>query len=92
MTTMTEVTPVLFRVWDKPNSGVIALFPDDVVDDEGHVGSYEHVGQHGGANYHLVMAASRPALPAEYAALKKELESAPYEYRFRVYQRWTRRD
>lgn len=79
-------TYVVFRFW-RESKDVIALFPCEKADDRGHIMSFEHVGQHGGADYTGIIANSRPATEAEYAALKRELESAPYNYRLRVMQR-----
>lgn len=76
-------TAVIFRKW-KDTGGIIAFFPEI---DEGYglCCSYEHIGQHRAAAYpnNTVL-----AKPEEYAALKQELESAPYHYRFKVYRRW----
>jgi hypothetical protein len=81
-----EVLPVLFRVWNRDPHSVIALFPTVASDADGHfVESYEHIGQHGGANLVGVMAASRPAQEAEYKTLKAELERLGYN--LKVYQR-----
>ncbi len=47
---------------------------------------YAHVGQHSGCSmgwYHK----TRAAKPEEYADLQRELESAPYGYRFKIYNR-----
>ena len=65
---------VIFRMFD---GEVIALFPEQ---DEGRgmVNSYEHIGQHGGADYNGVVSKSRKATPYEYADLKKELTSIGY--------------
>ena len=66
---------VVFRMFD---GEVIALFPEQ---DEGRglVNSYEHIGQHGGADYHGVISKSRKATPHEYADLKKELTTIGYK-------------
>ncbi len=79
--TKSEAQPVLFRVWKKSvGSGVIALFPTEAADHRGNlVNSYEHVGQHGGADLLGVIGNSRPAKPAEYADLKRELERIGYK-------------
>lgn len=58
---------------------VIALFPDEWWGG-GLVSSFEHVGQHGGADYEAVMSRTRPSTPKEIEPLKRELESPPYEY------------
>ncbi len=75
-----KATPVLFRVWPKSEGGsVIALFPTIPADYAGRsVQSYEHVGQHGGADLGLIHR-TRPATPPEYASLKSELESIGYK-------------
>lgn len=80
---------VIFRVWRTKqllDATVIALFPDIPFDREGHVTSYEHVGQHGGADYAHVIRATRPANQSEYAALKRELEDQ-IGYRLKVVKR-----
>ena len=57
---------------------IIALFPDMVVD-YNLVGCYQHVGQHGSANYNHIISQTVLATPDEYADLLKELkESAGY--------------
>jgi hypothetical protein len=84
-----EITPVIFRKWR--DGDVIALFPADIGTMEPHTcSSYMHVGQHGSATIAgppSVIHATRPATEVEYADLKRELESAPYGYRLKVYQR-----
>ena len=86
-------TLVIFRVW-KPkfriNSGdnILALFPG-VDDGLGNCSSYEHVGQHGGADYNGCVMRTRPAKPSEYQDLKQELEQLGY--RLKVIQRYQRR-
>lgn len=82
-----EKTVVVFRVWRKEGT-VIALFPG-IDEGNGHCSSYEHVGQHGGADYRLVIARTRPATPNEYQDLLKELRRIGYNVLIR--QRWTRR-
>lgn len=80
-----EKTAVIFRAW-KCSGDVLALFPY-IDEGNGHCASFEHIGQHGGADYAHCLRATRAAKPEEYAALKSELESAPYRYRLRVIQR-----
>ena len=79
-----EITPVIFRVWRRKPGGVLALFPTVVHD--GLCSSYEHVGQHSYANYIGCMLQTRPAQPAEYADLKRELE-CDHGYNFKIYRR-----
>jgi hypothetical protein len=65
---------VVFRMFE---GDVIALFPEQ---DEGRglINSYEHIGQHGGADYSSVISRSRKATSKEYSDLKKELTSIGY--------------
>lgn len=84
-----QLEPVIFRWW-KESDDVIALFPADPSDYAGrYCTSYEHVGQHGGADYDHIIQGSRPATPDEYADLKRELEAYPYGYKLKVYLRET---
>jgi len=81
---------VMFRWWRK-GGGVIALFPYEEWDGEkGTCSSYEHFGQHGGTDYYLVMAATRPATPQEYQPLIDELSDIGYRLRV-ITRRGTRR-
>lgn len=78
---MSEDTPVvvIFRKWPKSEGGdVIALFP---YEDEGNYFclSYQHVGQHGGADYRGVVASTKLATPDEYDDIKLELERIGYK-------------
>lgn len=85
-----EQTKVIFRRLKKGQKEVIALFPEihDSEDaNETDVLSYMHVGQHGEANIALINRITRPATPSEYADLKRELESPPYEYKLKVVKR-----
>lgn len=77
MNTDTEKTVVVFRKWKSGNREIIALFPG-IDAGGGFCSSYEHIGQHGGAEYSGVIAATVPARPDEYADLKAELESIGY--------------
>ncbi len=70
-----EKTEVIFRKY--PDGEIIALFPD-ITGSPGFIESYLHVGQHGSANYNIVMRQTKPAKPAEYAELKEELEGLGY--------------
>lgn len=80
----TEPTPTVFRVF--PEGDVIALFPADAAGSTyGDCTSYMHVGQHSAADYHHVVASTRPAEPEEYESLLRELEQVGY--RPKVYRR-----
>jgi hypothetical protein len=80
---MENIIPVVFRV-DR-DGYVFALFPTIQATSEGHCQSYQHVGQHGAADYHLCIACSRPATLSEYVPLKRELERIGYH--LQVYRR-----
>ena len=71
---------VVFRVF--PDGDVIALFPGESVGG-GHINSYQHVGQHGGASPSLIKEL-RKATHAEYAPLRAELKRIGYCLRVRA--------
>jgi preprotein translocase subunit SecF len=71
-------TDVIFRKY-RVGGDIIALMPHDVVDFEGNVNSYMHVGQHGGADFVGVIAQTIPATEIDCSDLKKELESIGYD-------------
>lgn len=83
-----EKTIVIFRRWRKNPRTIIALFPT-VPDDYtgGYCGSFEHEGQHGGADYQGVIRATVPASAGESAELRAELMQAPYCYNLDVRRR-----
>ena len=75
-------TPVVFRIWkNKPLKGdVLALFPTIPADAFGALClSYEHVGQHGGADYFHCVSISHPASPHEALPLLRELRTLGYD-------------
>lgn len=69
---------VIFRIW--PNGDVIALFPD-IETGLFSCNSYEHVGQHGAADYRHVVERTKQATIAEYADLAVELTRIGYNLR-----------
>ena len=77
----TDETIVVFRTW-KDTGDVIALFPglnyESGDANFGHCMSFEHVGQHGEADYEGVVAATRPATEQEYEDFAAELEDLGY--------------
>jgi hypothetical protein len=76
----TEETKVIFRKWRKKEGGdVIALFPEiaSTVGKPQYCESYQHVGQHSGADPDIVNV-TEPATEAEYAPLMRELEKIGY--------------
>lgn len=78
---------VVFRKYKKDGE-IIALFPG-LPHDHRYCMSFVHVGQHGGADYNLVVRSTVPAKPEEFASLKLELESKPYNYQLDVGTRRT---
>ena len=72
-----EPTKVIFRKWRGGN--VLALFPEIPADIHGQFcQSYEHIGQHGSADYTHCIGKTTPANPGEYQDLKEELEKIGY--------------
>lgn len=71
-------TKVVFRKF-RDQGDVIALFPEI---DQTMCMSYQHIGQHGGADYNRLVAGwdglTVPATPEEYAPLLAELRAIGY--------------
>lgn len=84
---------VIFRVYRKPIRETtapecVAIFPYQLGDSSPSTcGVYQHIGQHGIGDPSHMMQITRRATPAEFESLKRELESAPYYYRFNVRQK-----
>jgi hypothetical protein len=75
---MNDATLVIFRRW-KDSGDIIALFPAIPADAHGwYCEAYERIGQHGGADYHGVIAATRPVTLEEAAPLAEELTRIGY--------------
>ncbi len=73
----TETKPttiVIFRKFKKEGD-IIALFPDSRLY---HCNSYQHIGQHGAADYRGLLKSTVLATPAEYEDLKNELTRIGY--------------
>lgn len=77
-----EKTKVIFRKF-KDGGDIIALFPEFVNYPDGCIESYQHLGQHGAADYSHCIAISKPASVKEYAPLKAELERIGYKLEIR---------
>ena len=76
------IDPVVIRVWKGDDSDVFALFPVLPADNYGDLcTSYQHIGQHGAADYRLCIRKSRPATAAEAADLLAELRGIGYNPR-----------
>ena len=73
-------TIVIFRKFKEGD--ILALFPF-----EEHNGplcvSYQHIGQHSGADYGHCIDITRPAKPEEYEPLRRELVSIGYDLEIR---------
>ena len=81
MATTTEADVVVFRKW-RDTGDVIALFPELPADLYGdYCDAYEHVGQHGGADYHGVVQNTTPCSVGHAAALAAELRTIGYVLR-----------
>ena len=73
------IDPVVIRVWREKDGDVFALFPVLSADNNGyHCTSYQHIGQHGAADYRLCIDRSRPATAEEAAPLLAELKAIGY--------------
>jgi hypothetical protein len=70
-------TQVLFRV-DKDGT-VFALMPYELANITGSVMSYQHLGQHGSADYDYCLRRSKNATTEQALSLYKELESIGYD-------------
>jgi hypothetical protein len=69
---MNQVDVVVFRKWK--NGDLIALFPELPADIHGrYCDAYEHVGQHGGADYFGVIQQTKPCSLDDAADLITEL-------------------
>lgn len=79
--TIEDTDVVVFRRW-RDSGDVIALFPEipaDLYDDLCE--AYEHIGQHGGANYWSVIQQTLPVKLHEAEDLADELEVIGYNLR-----------
>jgi len=80
------LTVVIFRKW--PDGEILALFPGEPSDVVGRLcTSYQHIGQHSGADYAGCMARTKRATAAEYAPLLKELRQIGYD-NLQIRLRW----
>lgn len=85
------LTIVIFRTF-RDGAGVIAIFPEiPGTDDPYTCSSFMHVGQHAAADPQVLAWTTAPATEEQYADLRRELESPPYNYRFVVRKRLSRR-
>ena len=76
-----ETDKVVFRRW-RDSGDVIALFPEIPADIFGvYCEGYEHIGQHGGADYWGVIQATVPTKLHEADDLAEELTRIGYDLR-----------
>ncbi len=85
--------PELIVIFRMDRDGIpIALFPEVEADNRGNSLLYEHMGQHGAADYKSMIAHSRPAKPSEYRDLLREIKGIYGETdKLVVRKRYTRR-
>jgi len=78
---MSQADVVVFRRW-RDSGDLIALFPELPADLYGdYCDAYEHVGQHGGADYHSVVKHTKPCSAEASANLAAELRTIGYVLR-----------
>lgn len=84
--TLEAESVVLFRKSIVDSDEITAVFPfeEGIRNRDAIVSCYAHVGQHSTCHLDWVTENTRAATPEEYADLKRELESAPFEYKFIV--------
>lgn len=94
MSAQPETLPVIFRAERSGDhrGDVTAVFPTEPGDPFGRAVCYAHIGQHSACDRGWY-ATTRPAAPAEYAALLRELrgiyEEGADAVRLDIVQRWT---
>ncbi len=80
-----QMTEVIFRIWK--DGTIDAVFPYDIADLKGNITIYTHIGQHCSGDYYGCIERTKLAKPEQFADLKKELESYPYNYNLKVVKR-----
>lgn len=78
-------TVVIFRADRTRNPEITAVFPTEPGASAYDMTCYAHIGQHGSCAREWYNNGTRAAKPAEYAALKAELEGLGYQ--LKVYKR-----
>lgn len=81
------ITSVIFRRWKDENKEPIAIFPYIPADDNWHVLSYGHIGQHGAASYRAILNKTKPATTQEPDVLSLYIELRQMGYRMKVVRR-----
>lgn len=72
---------IIFKLEPEQNQTVIAFIIDAPVN-FGNIGSYQHIGQHSEASIDYFHKC-KPAAPAQYEGVKKEMESLGYNISIR---------
>ena len=67
---------VVFRRYN--NGQILALMPYEITCHSLMCSSYQHIGQHSGADYTYCIRSTKPATEHEYSILKRELENIGY--------------
>ena len=83
---MMDQTLTIFRKFKEGD--IIALFPE-IEHRWPFCSSYQHMGQHSGADYKGLIQITKPATPEEYSDLKTELESIGYTLKIR--RKWIKK-
>lgn len=84
-------TTVIYRRYKSGNKSVVALFPAIEGDCSGGCLSYEHVGQHGAANYNHVVAITTPADAQSADVIELHNELIGIGYKLRIAKRRNRK-
>lgn len=82
----TVQTAVVFRRWRSGTKSILALFPREDAG-QGCCQSYEHIGQHCGANYWLCVKNTRPAGIEEADVKELHAELTAIGYNLKVIKR-----
>ena len=82
-----ETVQVIFRRFK--DGEILALFPYESTSGCDLVMSYQHIGQHSGADP-LLVHDTNPATPEQYANLKRELEGIGYSLEVKQRINWKR--
>lgn len=82
----------MFVIFRKYRDGeIIALFPDTKADMRGNCMSYQHIGQHGAADYNWVVSNTQLATLREYKKLYQELLRQGYKKdELEIRKKWMR--
>ena len=83
-------TTVIYRRYKSGDKSVVALFPEIEGDCSGNCLAYEHIGQHGAANYNHMVAITTPADAQEDDVIELHNELIGIGYELRIAKRRNR--